>query len=294
MDFLLSLIVLALFFGLPIYFIKKGFEVYKLKQEQEVNRLRSLNLFNVDSMSGVDFEVFIKSIMESRGLNVSLTKASGDLGVDLIAEGVGQRIAIQCKRYSSPVSRRAISDAVAGMAFYGCNEGMVITNNYFTKGALELATANRCILVDRDMLAGWITEFSGPSLCHDNVGKPSVQVSPTEAIGPLVPYLKHLLFSFSGRINRGEFLWAIMILIFVFGVFFSVLGESKFKVFLFIPFGWTALALQVKRWHDRNKSGAWLFINMIPYFGLMWSFIELGLLAGIEPNDYTVESESSH
>jgi hypothetical protein len=36
---------------------------------------------------------------------------------------------------------------------------MVVTNRYFRKGAIELANAAQCVLIDRDVLASWIESF---------------------------------------------------------------------------------------------------------------------------------------
>jgi uncharacterized membrane protein YhaH (DUF805 family) len=43
---------------------------------------------------------------------------------------------------------------------------------------------------------------------------------------------------------------------------------------------WPALALQVKRWHDRDKSGWWVLIAFIPIIGAFWVLIECGFLDG--------------
>jgi uncharacterized membrane protein YhaH (DUF805 family) len=54
---------------------------------------------------------------------------------------------------------------------------------------------------------------------------------------------------------------------------------------------WPGLAIQVKRWHDRNKSGWWVLIQLIPLVGAIWSFIELGFLKGSEgANKYGAET----
>ena len=56
---------------------------------------------------------------------------------------------------------------------------------------------------------------------------------------------------------------------------------------LYPPAIWISLALQVKRWHDRGKSGWWVLLGCIPYSGAIWSFIELGCLRGTDgPNEY--------
>ena len=44
---------------------------------------------------------------------------------------------------------------------------------------------------------------------------------------------------------------------------------------------WSLIAIQVKRWHDRDKSGWWIFINIIPFIGF-WALIENGFLRGTE------------
>ncbi|MGH7734556.1 MAG: DUF805 domain-containing protein [Gemmatimonadales bacterium] len=45
-------------------------------------------------------------------------------------------------------------------------------------------------------------------------------------------------------------------------------------------FGWAGLALCVKRWHDRGKSGWWVLIGLIPVIGQLWTLAECGLLPG--------------
>jgi restriction system protein len=122
-------------------------------------RFRAIRIANIDSMTGIDFERYLQKLLTTQGYSVSMTQASGDLGVDLVAARNGDKIAIQVKRYNTKISRRAISDAVAGMPHYQCNRAMVITNNYFTPGAVTLARSTGCLLVDRDTLAKWIVKL---------------------------------------------------------------------------------------------------------------------------------------
>jgi uncharacterized membrane protein YhaH (DUF805 family) len=50
---------------------------------------------------------------------------------------------------------------------------------------------------------------------------------------------------------------------------------------------WISLALQIKRWHDRDKSGVWVLIGFIPLVGPFWVLIECGFLDGtMGPNRY--------
>lgn len=121
-------------------------------------RLRRRDLADVDAMDGPSFEHFVAGLLARRGFHVEHTGGSGDLGVDLIVRQGYTSWAVQVKRYDGPVSRRAVSDAVAGKAHYGCNDAMVVTNSTFTEGARRLARSNGCELVDRYTLARWMRE----------------------------------------------------------------------------------------------------------------------------------------
>lgn len=43
---------------------------------------------------------------------------------------------------------------------------------------------------------------------------------------------------------------------------------------------WPSLAVQTKRWHDRNRSGFWNLILFVPIAGAIWGMTELGFLKG--------------
>jgi uncharacterized membrane protein YhaH (DUF805 family) len=97
---------------------------------------------------------------------------------------------------------------------------------------------------------------------------------------------KEILFSFKGRIPRKTY-WlttlAMMAVFFVIMLLISGLSETMVGivvVVLYIPLIWISLALQVKRWHDRDKSGWWVLIGLVPIVGGIWVFVENGCLAG--------------
>ena len=48
-----------------------------------------------------------------------------------------------------------------------------------------------------------------------------------------------------------------------------------------------AIIVHIKRFHDRDKSGWWLLIVLIPIIGAIWLLIELGFLKGTSgPNRF--------
>jgi len=159
----LDVVVNNIFFVFAIILAVMGAVILVAAKKWRAKAIKRLkgqaSLEVVDQMTGVEFEGFLQGVLISRGYKVQDTPRNGDLGVDIIASKNGQRIAIQAKRYSYKVDRRAVSDAVAGMKHYKCDKAMVITSNYFQPGAKTLAKSNTCELVDRDLLAEWLAEF---------------------------------------------------------------------------------------------------------------------------------------
>jgi uncharacterized membrane protein YhaH (DUF805 family) len=41
-----------------------------------------------------------------------------------------------------------------------------------------------------------------------------------------------------------------------------------------------AILVDIKRWHDRDKSGWWMLIALVPIIGAIWFLIETRLLGG--------------
>ncbi len=114
------------------------------------------DITTVDGMSGLAFEKLVGRLMEKQGYKVGNLRASNDYGVDLIANKEKDRTAVQVKRSKHKITRKAISDAVAGMKYYKCTKPMVVTNNRFTEDAREFARGTECILIDRPILIQWL------------------------------------------------------------------------------------------------------------------------------------------
>lgn len=152
----IDLISVILALGTGLLFL--AVYLYFWQRWQTARRVTILKQSAMDALDGTAFEAYVSKLLTQRGYRVQHTGRSGDLGVDLIAEKAPYRFAVQVKRQAQPVSRRAVSDAVAGKAHYKCNAAMVITNNLFSPGAQQLARANGCKLVDRNVLADWMLE----------------------------------------------------------------------------------------------------------------------------------------
>lgn len=113
--------------------------------------------------------------------------------------------------------------------------------------------------------------------------------------------MKSLLFSFQGRVNRAPYWYVHLVLgviqTAIFGALFAIivypamqtrdplaiqsaLNTMNILSLLFFPLIWISLAVMVKRCHDRDKSGWWIFISLVPVIGAIWLFIDLGFLRG--------------
>jgi len=114
---------------------------------------------DVDCLTGFQFEVLLSKVFEKKGYEVERTKLSGDQGADLVVVKFGERMVVQAKCYSSKVGNSAIQEVVAAINHYHAGQGMVVTNNYFTRAAKELARSNRVQLIERDELKDWIRNY---------------------------------------------------------------------------------------------------------------------------------------
>lgn len=110
--------------------------------------------------TGVEFENLIIRILRDTGMIVHDTPVSSDYGADLIIELNGHRIAGQCKYYSDAVGVKAVQEVIGALAYYDCDAGVVFTNDTFTQQAVNLANANRILLIDGDMLEVYFKDFS--------------------------------------------------------------------------------------------------------------------------------------
>ena len=124
-----------------------------------LRRRRRLRPLIVDEMEGHDFEYYCADLLKEKGfLEVEVTSGSRDYGVDILAEKDGVTYAIQCKCYSAPVGVTAVQEAYAGRDYYERMVGVVLTNQYFTAPAVEVATKLKIMLWDRGYLEGMMEE----------------------------------------------------------------------------------------------------------------------------------------
>jgi uncharacterized membrane protein YhaH (DUF805 family) len=122
-----------------------------------------------------------------------------------------------------------------------------------------------------------------------------------------------MLFSFEGRLRRRDFWLCEIALWFAGWVLGSIAGAAFLPHMMVGPnfshgwaYGWPMasgfwgvyslvallllwphLAVGIKRCHDRNQTGLWMLLLLVPVIGWFWWLINLGLLDGTPgPNQY--------
>ncbi|WP_053073678.1 restriction endonuclease [Bacillus sp. LL01] len=111
-----------------------------------------------DSLSGHEFEHYLAPVFERYGYRAEVTQASGEYGADLILRKKGKKTVVQAKCYGEgkKIGVKAVQEVVGAKGYYGATYAMVVTNQYFTKQAENLAKANGVKLVDRSELASML------------------------------------------------------------------------------------------------------------------------------------------
>lgn len=144
-----SLLVTA-FVGIGVFIAMLTTQnIIRLKREEKI---RESGILQVDKMTGVQFEDYLRILYTSAGYQVKMTPASGDFGADLILEKGGNRIAVQAKRYKTSIGIKAVQEVASAKTHYKANEAWVVTNNKFTKAAETLAESTGVKLIGREQL----------------------------------------------------------------------------------------------------------------------------------------------
>ena len=116
-------------------------------------------IHGLDDLSGIEFEKLCAKVLERRGYsNICFTPTTNDYGIDIIAESMELKFAIQCKRAKTNIGNKAVQEALSGRIYYHCDTAVVVTNQYFTKSAIQTARATNVILWDRNFLLRMMQE----------------------------------------------------------------------------------------------------------------------------------------
>jgi Holliday junction resolvasome RuvABC ATP-dependent DNA helicase subunit len=112
---------------------------------------------NVCSMTAVTFKEFTASLFRETGYTVEITPGTSDNGIDLLLRKNNQLIAVQCKRWNTPIREPIIRDFYSALMSSGAQSGYVITTSTFTSNAYSFAEGKPIQLVDLEALVDLAT-----------------------------------------------------------------------------------------------------------------------------------------
>lgn len=126
----------------------------------------------IDSLDGIAFEEYMADMLRRMGYkSVTVTKASGDFGVDITAKLNNELWVFQCKRYTGNLGVKPVQEVFAGAAKYHADKAVVVTNSFFTVAAQELAGDTNVMLWDRDRLSKILESINSTVKTPNNVNK---------------------------------------------------------------------------------------------------------------------------
>jgi uncharacterized membrane protein YhaH (DUF805 family) len=94
----------------------------------------------------------------------------------------------------------------------------------------------------------------------------------------------NFLFSLEGRINRSTYLLRFVLPLVLIEIAVAVLVPpldfNKVMIPLLLASLWPSITVGAKRCHDRNRSGWFQLVALLPVAGWLWLMFELCLLPG--------------
>ena len=97
---------------------------------------------------------------------------------------------------------------------------------------------------------------------------------------------------FSGRARRAEY-WMFVLINLIISIVLNVIARvADTQALLYVALAYAVativpgLAVAVRRLHDTGKSGAWIFIALVPIIGGIWLLVLLVSAGVTGPNQY--------
>lgn len=122
-------------------------------ERRESYYIDSKNVTNLSTMSGENFEVFLRDLFIYDGLKAELTPKYKDDGIDIIVTRGKLHTAIQAKRMDiyknyNLVDKEVVNSLVGGARRRGIERTCIITTSIFTEAAQDIAAQEGMELID--------------------------------------------------------------------------------------------------------------------------------------------------
>jgi restriction system protein len=109
---------------------------------------RALTLNDLQKLTPLAFEEFVKRVFEEQGYTVAVTRRVGDEGVDLVLLRDDERSIAQCKRYRGQVGQPLVREFYGAVLHENAKRGYLVTTGRFSLPAHTWAQGKNITLVD--------------------------------------------------------------------------------------------------------------------------------------------------
>ncbi len=151
--------LIIVLFPFVVAFLIKNYLKHRKTKKVNAEKIKIYDISQINSMTGTEFENYLKLLFEKMGYNVSLTKKSKDFGVDLILEKNGKKTIMQAKCYSNTVGVSAVQEIISARNHYNIFDAIVMTNKTFSKEAQILAEESKVMLAGQEELESLVSKY---------------------------------------------------------------------------------------------------------------------------------------
>lgn len=146
-SFVTLILLLLIFVGISINSLLRvaRFHITKIQKMERASKIKTAT--QMGFMSPTDFEHYVATLYEGLGYKVTVTKQSGDAGIDLIMKNPDGTVAVQVKRFNGHnVGRPDIQKLIGAGRSY--DKMIFVTSSDFTSEARAEALDAGVLLVD--------------------------------------------------------------------------------------------------------------------------------------------------
>ena len=104
------------------------------------------------SLSGIQFEKELAKLFKIAHYNVTLTKGSGDKGIDIFLNLNNQNIIVQCKAHKNAVGPAIAREIFGSLIDSKCDKAIIASITGFTKGVYEFCSDKNIELWDLEKI----------------------------------------------------------------------------------------------------------------------------------------------
>lgn len=163
LNYSITIFIIVILFSLMLRFI---ISYYKKRTKYEKLINSGINI--VDKMKGEEFEEFLLAHFNNLGYKGDTTAKTKDYGADLILTKDNEKIVVQAKRWIKKVGIEAVQQIIGAKAYYKASKCIVISNNYFTQNAVNLAKSSNVELWDRKKLLDIMSKANGKEILESH------------------------------------------------------------------------------------------------------------------------------